>query len=74
MSDEALRATNRQASQFASTASEPASLAAGDRAVLPDASVRRHRLFWVATCVVNFLLLAALSAMVYTAVWEYSTT
>ncbi len=73
MKDEAFRVANRTASQFASAASEPAPLAADNWAVVPEASVRRHRLFYLTTHVVNLLLLLASFAAIYTTVWEYST-
>ena len=72
MSDETVGTPNRSASQFAGTTSEPPSLAA-HWAVATDPSLRRFRLFRLSLHVVNFLLFVSLCAVVYTAVWEYST-
>jgi Transglutaminase-like superfamily len=73
MSDEAFRAGNRTVSKFAAAASQPAPLAAGEWTVVPEAIVARHRLFWLATYIINFLFLSALFGVVWTTVWEYST-
>lgn len=73
MSDEALGGGNRAVSQFSATVSQPAPLPAGEWAVVPEAIVSRHRLFWLATLVINLLFLVAIFGVVYTGVWEYST-
>ena len=72
MSGETVGTANGPASQFASSASGPASLAAADWAVA-DPSLRRFRVFRLSMHVVNLLLFVSLCASLYAAVWEYST-
>jgi len=57
----------------AAAASGPGSLAAGDWAIVPQALLRRRRVFRLVRYVVDFLLFVSLFAVAYTAVWEYST-
>ena len=71
MKNDAFEAADRAASHVAASSSGAVSLAVD--AVLLGGSIKRHRVFELATWFINVLLLISFSAVAYTAVWEYST-
>src|SRR5499425_2258415 len=74
MSEQRFSEANRGVSQTATASCKADSSLATDGVLRVEPGVpKRHRLFLLARYGVNFLLLVAVVAVVYTTAWEYST-